>query len=528
MLVTLLDGVSVTRAQGSRTLLQHKPGAVLFALIAKGPLPSDELLEAAWTDEDRPDDRRRPAKVISDLNRPVDGRVFLGPAGYDYKPRVNDLVDLHGWRAWVRRADILADADPHAAHALYLMAARKWRRLPALPATPFMERLAEGMREEWLIAQERHAEIQLGLGLHRRVIDQFGKIVRDWPGREHPAELLMRALHQAQRPLDALEIYARHRDYLRSVADASPTPILQDLREKIRSGGDTQMFSPPPPLPAADQAVARSGGILDRVVSSRMTRYLTDESVGGYDTRDQHYHTAADRAAIEAILAVVPLVREIQGEASDFLARLVRHLTLTEGIQQFIEVGALPGGRRSTHAEARRPRPDTRVLYLNSSSSAVRHGQALVEDLEGVECRVGTVRTVVEHFEEIPLIDWSVPVAILSIYEPSAVDEPEYGLLLAQLGDRLARGSWMTIVCAATEDVAPGMGWALSEAYRDADGDFITRTRDEMIKLIPPEWKAPRGVVSLSSAWEELSGLTARIDLKPGPLPRWTFTAYKP
>jgi DNA-binding SARP family transcriptional activator len=67
-----------------------------------------------------------------------------------------------------------------------------------------------------------------------RVIGELEVLVAAQPGREHPAGQLMLALYRCGRQDDALDVYARTREYLSGELGLEPEAALRTFRPRSR------------------------------------------------------------------------------------------------------------------------------------------------------------------------------------------------------------------------------------------------------------------------------------------------------
>jgi S-adenosyl methyltransferase len=87
---------------------------------------------------------------------------------------------------------------------------------------------------------------------------------------------------------------------------------------------------------------------------ARMYDYL----LGGKD------NFAADRAAAEQFLAVIPDVAAIAADNRAFLGRAVRYLT-SKGVRQFLDLGSGLPTHCNVHEVAQQNAPGTRLVYVD-------------------------------------------------------------------------------------------------------------------------------------------------------------------
>jgi len=86
---------------------------------------------------------------------------------------------------------------------------------------------------------------------------------------------------------------------------------------------------------------------------------MYDYVLGGKD------NYAADRAAIEAILAIDPDVPFAMRANRAFLGRAVRYLVAEAGIRQFLDIGTGIPTAGNTHQVAQAVAPECRIVYVD-------------------------------------------------------------------------------------------------------------------------------------------------------------------
>ncbi|NJP94171.1 AfsR/SARP family transcriptional regulator [Nonomuraea sp. FMUSA5-5] len=166
-----------------------------------------------------------------------------------------DTVDAHRFERLTREGRrLLAAGLPAQAAALLREALALWRG-PAfadVAGAPFAQPQAVRLEELRLTATEDLYEAELSLP-DARPAAGLRELVAAHPLRERGRELLMRALHAAGRPAEALAAYEEGRRLLADELGADPSPSLAALHLEILRG------HPDPGGPPARPAAVRTG-----------------------------------------------------------------------------------------------------------------------------------------------------------------------------------------------------------------------------------------------------------------------------
>ena len=203
---------------------------------------------------------------------------------------------------------------------------------------------------------------------------------------------------------------------------------------------------------------------------------MYDYFLGGKD------NFAADRAAADKVLALVPAVRRTVVENRRFLRRAVRFLAGEEGIGQFLDIGVGLPTQGAVHEVAQEVNPQARVVYVDYDPVVVSHGKALLAKPD---------RSIVVQ------ADLRRPAALLSlpaVREHLDFSRPVALLLVAILhfvsDDDDPRG----IVAALSDTLAPGSYLVLSHVSNDrfADEEAAERVRELYAKSSEPLWARSR------------------------------------
>jgi DNA-binding SARP family transcriptional activator/Tfp pilus assembly protein PilF len=237
----ILGPVEIETDGGVVSLPRRRERCLLGVLLleANRVVSVDRLAELLWDDE--PPKRVRGAVQghVSRLRAALAGidggrGVELGYAGEGYR-MVVDLVDIdaHRFRTQLDEAAVVTDPVQRVEK---LRAALDLWRGPALADSAsgrLRERLCSDLEERRLAAIENLASTSLTLGREREILPQLAGFAGENPGRESLAGLHMLALYQAGRRADALDVYARTRNYLADELGLDPGPDLRELHQAV-------------------------------------------------------------------------------------------------------------------------------------------------------------------------------------------------------------------------------------------------------------------------------------------------------
>ena len=226
-----LDGVRV--AVGSA-----KQRALLGALLlnANRVVPVERLIDELWG-ENPPETAANTLQVyVSQLRKalaPADVVKHRAP-GYVAEIESGALDVERFERLLAEGRARLATGDAASARETLRTALALWRG-PALADVPLASGATEAARLEdlRLAALEELFAADLLLGTGAEVVSELEGVVAEHPLRERPRALLMRALYQAGRQADALELYRQTRELLVDELGIEPGPELQRLEHAI-------------------------------------------------------------------------------------------------------------------------------------------------------------------------------------------------------------------------------------------------------------------------------------------------------
>jgi hypothetical protein len=168
---------------------------------------------------------------------------------------------------------------------------------------------------------------------------------------------------------------------------------------------------------------------------------IYDYLLGGKD------NFAADRQAAERLLAALPDAGRAARANRTFLTTAVRYVA-SQGIGQFLDIGAGLPTSPNVHESARAFVPAARVAYVDNDRIAVTHARALLETDDGVAVIEGDSRdpeAILARPELGALIDLSAPVCVLFVSTLHFLTAADADAVVAAFRARMAPGSYLVI-----------------------------------------------------------------------------------
>lgn len=173
--------------------------------------------------------------------------------------------------------------------------------------------------------------------------------------------------------------------------------------------------------------------------SARLWNYL----LGGKD------NFAADRAAAEQALALMPDLRLSARADREFLGRAVRYLAGEVGIRQFLDIGTGLPTADNTHEVAQSIAADARIVYADNDPMVLVHARALLTSTpQGV---TDYIDADIRDPEKIlaaatRTLDFEQPVAIMLLGILNfVVDDDEADTIVRRLLDAVPSGSYLVV-----------------------------------------------------------------------------------
>jgi hypothetical protein len=213
-------------------------------------------------------------------------------------------------------------------------------------------------------------------------------------------------------------------------------------------------------------------------------------------------NSAADRAAVEKIRAVIPDIGEAAWANRGFLQRAVKRMAADWGITQFIDIGAGLPTQRNTHDVAFAGNPEAKVVYVDIDQRVVDRGTAMLAGEPNATVIHGDLRRPAEVLADPELrrmIDFGRPVGLLMVAVLQFVgnDEDPYGVVRSYV-DAVPPGSYLAIAAPTADRQADSVLKVVDEVYRATPTPGTARSKDEVarffdgLEVVPPyEGAAP-------------------------------------
>jgi len=297
----ILGSVEVCSSQGAVRIPPGRQQVILAALLlnANRVVGVDQLIDAVW-DENPPNTARSQIQIcVSALRQTLssvglDQTIVTKAPGYLLRVTEQQL-DLRVFRAEVARAGAQARAGLSAEAAKRFRDALELWQGPALggDVVPTLRGRAAQLDDERLSAIEDCAELELGLGLHTRLVAELAGVVAENPLRERVRGELMLALYRCGRQAEALEVYRTGRRIAVEELGIEPGETLRKLEASILAGDpglapadharpvvDAMAGSQPHQLPADIADFTGREDLIEATTRVLSTQDGVDEAVG--------------------------------------------------------------------------------------------------------------------------------------------------------------------------------------------------------------------------------------------------------
>lgn len=235
----------------------------LLLLNANQVVATSRIIDALWGDDVPATSRKMVQNAASSLRQMIaehggprtSAELLTRSPGYVLRVP-GDAVDLHAFQRLNRqgRAQLVAGAWESAADSL--------RRALALWRGPVLSDLAEtgiswpelsSLESARRAAVEDLYEAELCLGRHHDLVSDLESLVEAEPDRERLCGQLMLALYRCGRQREALMVYRRTREVLRTEFGLEPGRDLRDLEHKILNHHPSlELARPAPTVPGPE------------------------------------------------------------------------------------------------------------------------------------------------------------------------------------------------------------------------------------------------------------------------------------
>ncbi|WP_227980986.1 SAM-dependent methyltransferase [Nocardia spumae] len=210
--------------------------------------------------------------------------------------------------------------------------------------------------------------------------------------------------------------------------------------------------------------------------------------------RMYHYYLSGqalfdvDKVFGERVFAAFPHIDSWARHNREFLRRAVDFMA-AGGIRQFLDIGAGLPAAGNTHDIARGRYPSARVVYVDNNTEAVARthellrGTGVLDVTAVIDADLRCPDDIFDHSETRRLLDLDQPLGLLMVNVwPFVADSDRPYQLMAQLRDRLPRGSYVAMSHAGPDEAAPEAAHGLAaaaELYKQTSDPVTLRRRDD-------------------------------------------------
>ncbi|MFI5494998.1 SAM-dependent methyltransferase [Actinoplanes sp. NPDC051859] len=211
-----------------------------------------------------------------------------------------------------------------------------------------------------------------------------------------------------------------------------------------------------------------------------------------------NHNFAADRAAAQQLLAVIPRAGEMARANRAFLHRAVRYL-LDRGVHQFLDIGSGIPTVGNVHEIAQRVVPDARVIYVDIDPVAVAHSNDILHgnpNAAAIQADMRFPEAILHHPQVGSLLDLGQPVGLLLVSMLHFVPDDDAFTAVARLRAALPAGSYIVISHGVSETPADAAEDQITALYRRTDvSNAHGRSRAEILSFFGDATLVPPGLV---------------------------------
>ena len=226
---------------------------------------------------------------------------------------------------------------------------------------------------------------------------------------------------------------------------------------------------------------------------------------------------AADRAAAEQVITVMPEILDTVRGNRQFLQRTVRFLR-DAGIRQFIDIGSGLPNSPNVHEIAQADHTDARVVYVDNDPMVFLHAEELLAGNHATAVVRADLRDVDRVLSEAgELLDFTQPTALLFVgCLHHIVDSDEPAGLVARYLAALAPGSYL-VISHVTNERSPEKLRANADVAESSGAVLIPRGQDAIMRMFNGRELVDPGLV-LVSYWRPEGG-----DPEPNAERAWAY-----
>ncbi|MEU0127074.1 MULTISPECIES: BTAD domain-containing putative transcriptional regulator [unclassified Streptomyces] len=244
------DGPERVRVGGS----VHEKVLVTLLLEPQRVLPVFRLVEAVWDDNAPATAAHQVRKAVAELRQRIpDGRNLIVTEGPGYRALTTpDQVDLSRFTEALKQAREATAAGQNAYAATALREALDLWRGPLLSGSggSVLSAASAALEERRLTAVEQLFDLRLAAGDNGELVGELREFIEANPLRETLRGQLMLALFRSGRQAEALEEFAKVREFLVDELGIGPGDALTDLHHAILRNSPELAAPPQPAGPA--------------------------------------------------------------------------------------------------------------------------------------------------------------------------------------------------------------------------------------------------------------------------------------
>ena len=211
------------------------------------------------------------------------------------------------------------------------------------------------------------------------------------------------------------------------------------------------------------------------------------------------HNFAADREFADEVIAAVPDARWVVQENRAFLRRVVRFL-LSQGVDQFIDLGSGIPTVGDVHEVAATINPSARTIYVDHDPVAVAHSRAILNGNPNTVVYAGDLKepdAVLSDPAVGALLDMSRPIGVLMIAVLHFVPRDDEALAIVKSwAAHMVPGSYLAITHGSADRMTDGARETES-LYNRSVASLTMRTYDEVVRLFAGETLIDPGVVQI-------------------------------
>jgi hypothetical protein len=221
------------------------------------------------------------------------------------------------------------------------------------------------------------------------------------------------------------------------------------------------------------------------------------------------HHFAADAAAAERILTVVPEIRDCAWSNRGFHQRAAAWIA-RQGVTQFLDIGSGLPTVGNTHEVVKKIHQDARVVYVDNDPMVELHSKGIIDESGRVSVLCADLRepeTILEHPAVRRLIDPAQPTGLLMTAVLMFVaDSADPWSLVGRYVQAMSPGSYLAL-SHLTDDAKPPVAVdGFRRVFDHATEQMHFRSRDQVARffdglaVIPPYEGAPPAL-TYSGLW---------------------------